>query len=333
MTRNQDALRKAAVLIAALDVDAADALLERMTPEQAGEIRRLLLELPVAELLDEQAVIGAFLDEHRGTKPEPVGVELSLSSTLRAAAMAPGRGEIDARPPFRFLHEAAVDDLGELLANEGPQTVAVVVSHLPADQAARTLAVLPEALQTEVVRRLAHLDEADPAVLREVELALERRLRRRLPLEGGRAFGVGAVKQILSEAAPENRQQWLANLSQEDPPLVAKLTRPSFTFDELGGLTDESLVLVFQTVDRPTAVAALAGSEPDFMNRLTALLPRAQAAQLRRAVDTLGPTRLSDVDAAQEATAHTAHELESLGRLTWRTSEPAATATREVLAA
>lgn len=313
MNQNQEALRKAAVLVGALDTAAADALLERMSPEQAAAIRRMLVEMADVGAGEEQAIIGEFLGrDATSSQPEASGVELELSGT------EPDHDDDRETIPFRFLHEAAKEDLGELLAGERPQTIAVVVSHLPPGQAAETLAALPRALQTEVVRRLARLDETDPLILREVEAGLERRFRRRVPLDGRRSVGVGAVRQILNVAAPETRQQWLTNLSRQDPPLAEKLTRPTFTFAELDRLTDESLALVFATVDDATAVAALAGCEPAFMSRLTTILPRARAQQLRRGVDTLGPTRLSDVDAAQEASARTAHDLEIQGRLTWR---------------
>lgn len=126
--------------------------------------------------------------------------------------------------------------------------------------AARTLARLPDELQTEVVRRLARLDEADPQVVHEVEAAFERRYRRQLPRrrQGGRRR---AVRRILEEAAPETRGQWLTTLGRNYSPLAVLLSREPVGFDELERLTDDSLSLV-HSVGEATAVAALAGCEP-----------------------------------------------------------------------
>lgn len=328
MNASHDNLRKAAVLVAALDVDAADAVLERLPPEHAALVRRMLVEMTDAAGDEEHAVIGEFL-----RRDDTGGVELELSTyRIPTTAPLPSVAALPEEPkPFRFLHEAAVEDLGELLAGERPQTVAVVVSHLPADQAAQTLAALPDALQTEVMQRLARLDETDPMVLREVEAGLERRFRGRFSHAGRRAAGVGAVRQILNEATVDVRRQWLTNLSRNDPRLAAKLTRPTFTFAELDRLTDVALRMLFATVAEATAAVALAGADLAFAQRVAAVLPPVQAAKLQRAVDTLGPTRLSDVDAAQDEIVQAARELETQGRLEW--SDAAGREYRPALAA
>lgn len=320
MNTNQENLRKAAVLVAALDADAADAVLERLPPNHAALVRRLLVEMADVAGDEQSTVIGEFLG-----RDETGGVELELSTYRMPTAAVPPTpvppasvsAVSEAPLPFRFLHEAAVEDLGELLSGERPQTVAVVVSHLPADQAAQTLAALPDALQTEVMQRLARLDETDPLVLHEVEAGLERRFRGRFSQAGRRAAGVGAVRQILNEATADVRRQWLTNLSRNDPRLAEKLTRPTFTFAELDRLTDAALRTLFTTVAEPTAAVALAGADLAFAQRVATILPPAQAAKLQRAVDTIGPTRLSDVDAAQDDIVLTARELETQGRLEW----------------
>lgn len=314
MNAKNENLRKAAVLVAALDADAADAVLERLPVEHAALVRRMLVEMTDAAGDEEQAVIGEFLG-----RDESGGVELELS-TYRMPSTLPlpsAAAPLSEPVPFRFLHEAAVEDLGELLAGERPQIVAVVVSHLPADQAAQTLAALPGALQTDVMQRLARLDETDPEVLREVEAGLERRFRGRFSQAGRRSAGVGAVRQILNEATADVRRQWLTSLSRNDPRLAEKLTRPSFTFAELDRLTDAALRMLVMSVAEATAAVALAGADLGFAERVAAVLPPAQAAKLQRAVDTLGPTRLSDVDAAQDEIVQTARELETQGRLEW----------------
>jgi flagellar motor switch protein FliG len=314
MNVKNENLRKAAVLVAALDANAADAVLERLSADHAALVRRMLVDMTDAAGDEEQTVIGEFLGRN-----EAGGVELELSTYRQpqTAASLP-LGPLPEEPqPFRFLHEAAVEDLGELLAGERPQIVAVVVSHLPADQAAQTLAALPAALQTEVMQRLARLDETDPVVLREVEAGLERRFRGRFSQAGRRSAGVGAVRQILNEATADVRRQWLTSLSRNDPRLAEKLTRPSFTFAELDRLTDAALRTLLMSTAEATAAVALAGADLGFAERVAAVLPPVQAAKLQRAIDTLGPTRLSDVDAAQDAIVQAARELETQGRLEW----------------
>lgn len=305
-------LRKAAVLVAALDSAGADALLERLPPEQAALVRRTLVELPDVAADEEAAVIEEFF--RRGGVASPTVVE-----SVEYAPSQTVTGDGDAT--FEFLHAAPVEDLGELLAGERPQVVAVVVSHLPAEQAARVVAILPNELQTEVVRRLARLDDTDPMILREVEAGLARRFQRRFPLDGRRTAGVGAVKRIFDEAGPAMRRQWLTGLSRQDPRLAEHLTQPTFGFTDLSRLTDDSWRLLLDTTDEAVVSAALAGAEPEFAVDVARRLPRADARRLQQSIDTLGPTRLSDLDAAQDELVRIARELELQGRLEWRNAD------------
>src|SRR5439155_15666280 len=117
------------------------------------------------------------------------------------------------RPPFRFLHETEFESLAPFLKREHPQTIAVVISHLPPDRSGEMLAQLPPALQTDVIRRLVDLDETDPRVLAEVERGLESWLSEQVRHRRRRAAGLAAVPAIL-EAQPTNaRRQLMTKLT------------------------------------------------------------------------------------------------------------------------
>lgn len=325
MTLNPEQLRKAAVLIAALDADGADAVLDRISPEHAALIRRTLIELPDVAADEESAVIGEFF-RSGGVEAEPIADDVTYEPSATAS--------FGAVAPFHFLHDTAVEDVAELLADERPQIAALVISHLPAEQASQTVAALPDDLQAEVVRRLARLDETDPEILREVEAALERRHRGRFPAAGRRLVGVGAVRRIMDEASPEMRRQWLTSLALQDPRLAANLTQPTFTFADLTLLSDDSWRLLLDKVGPETTTAALAGADPEFAADVARRLPRADARRVQLSIDSLGPTRLSDLDAAQETLVRTAREMEMQGRLEWLDgADASAAAASQIVAA
>jgi len=318
MGGNDERLRKAAVLVSALDADSADALLDRMPPTQAGMIRRMLVELLDIDTAEQEVLMAEFVGRPIGTAVEAEGgVSLELSSRLNDASNDSATAAKRSPPTFRFLHDASDEDLLELLKGERPQTVAVVVSHLPSQRAAEVLAMLPDALQGDVVRRLARLDETDADVLDDLEKGLEQRFRRRQPSAGGRLAGVGAVKGILDDASPDQRRSLLSTIARQDPKLASRLTRSTVTFDVLTNLTDASLRTLCETADHEALVVALAGGELDFTRRIVGVLPRMRASKLQSAIDSLGPTRLSDVELAQEEIVHTARFLENSGRLAW----------------
>ncbi|MGC3966684.1 MAG: FliG C-terminal domain-containing protein [Pirellulales bacterium] len=313
MAAQSEQLRKAAMLVAALDDATADLLLDRLDPNQAGLVRRVLVQLDDVEPMAQAEIVAEFVGcEPRGLDEAVRPAEVRDPEPVRYGAAAYGAAAYGAGiysdagrrvpavdVPFRFLHEAPGEDLSDLLAGEHPQTVAVVLSHLPPQRAADAIAALSPTMQADVLRRLARLDETDAATLREVEDTLQRRFRNRFRDDSGRVAGVGAVQNILSEAAPDVRRTLLAGISRQDPELAVRLTKPTLptlNFADLLKLADVTLRTLCDEADAEVLAVALAGADLHYTDRFVAVLPRVRGLQLRRAIDTLGPTRLSDVE-------------------------------------
>ncbi|MBI3838468.1 MAG: hypothetical protein HY288_11115 [Planctomycetia bacterium] len=326
MRRKHRHLRKAAILVASLDHEHAESLIRQMAPAQSDALRRAVDRLgeidPVEqnEVLEEFFRIGPLVPDK-----QPSGIELdsSLPKQLSISASAdpmppPEWRSGQAAVPFRFLHEASAQSLAPFLKREHPQTIAVVISNLPADRAAEILAGLPADLQVEVARRLVDLDETDPEVLREVERGLESWLCEQVRSNRRRTAGLTALHNILGAASPRTKQHILANLSNGDRPLANKKTaspQPSLSFAELEHLNSASLTVVLHHAQPELLVLALAGAGPEFAERVFDLFPAEEAAALRAALRNLGPTRLSDVEQAQQELAELAHQLEARGEI------------------
>src|SRR4051812_42945744 len=177
-------LRKAAVLISALDEPTADAILQQMSPDDAAKVRSALIELDEIPADEQQQVLTAFL--HQQQAPAPAAstasddVSLEIDPQLEAAAADPPlfrplASNVE-ESPFDFLHHVDPKALAVVLSREHPQTVAVVVAQLAAEQAAIVLQELPAALATDALERVAWLDELSP----EIQVDLARGLRQQL---------------------------------------------------------------------------------------------------------------------------------------------------------
>jgi flagellar motor switch protein FliG len=325
MTSSPRSLRKAAILVASLDAQHAAALLGQMSGGQAAAVRRAIESLgeidpdEECEVIEEFFRIGPLLPDE-----DPSGIELDAplpaSMTEGLSPESPlAESALRASAPFRFLHEAPPGKLVPFLAREHPQTIAVVISHLPADRAAEILAHLSADLQIEVARRLADLEETDPEVLREVERGLESWLCGEMAGESRQSPGVGALANILGAAHPKARHNILSNLARHDPALAGKLEVPAGpppSFGDLERMDSESLAVVLHHAEPELLVLALAGTTPRFAQRAMELFRSDQAAALRAALCNLGPTRLSDVEEAQTRLAELARQLELRGEIT-----------------
>jgi len=319
-------LRKAAVLVASLDEENAEAILRQMSPGQAHALREAVANLGEIDPSEQNEVIheffriGPLLPDK-----QPAGIELDgqLPKYL-ADSPAPAEASRSEKPraahgsPFRFLNEASAQSLGPFLEREHPQTIAVVISHLPSERAAELLAGLSAELQIEVARRLVDLDETDPEVLREVEQGLESWLSDQARSNQRRAAGITALNNILGAASPWAKQSILANLSLHDRHLVSRIKtvqHSPLTFAQLEHLDPASLTVVLHHADHELLVLALAGANADFAERVFELFPERESDLLRAHLRALGPTRLSDVEEAQQALVELAGELEVRGEI------------------
>ena len=334
-------LRKAAILVASLDVQTADKILDQMPDEQAAQVRRMMVELGDLDPQEQRHVIDEFFRQGPARPvlarqaPEAAdaagGVELDPDLARRLDAetspaprrVAPERIAADSisretsEPPFRFLSEAHSARITPFLAGEHPQTIALVISHMPPQRAAGVLATLDGQLQADVLRRLTDLDETDPEITREVERGLESRILEQARSERRRAAGLGAVAGILEAAEPATKRTLLANLARHARPLAERLhpRASEFDFDDLERLDDAALARVFAAADTELTVLALAGAAPSLVERLLAPLSPSERRQFARAIENPGPMRLSDVAEAQRQIAELARRLAFEGEL------------------
>jgi len=230
------ALRKAAILVSALDTLQADLLLEQMGETQSARVREAIMELRDVPDLERDQVLGEFLaGGRRHPHSDDSGIEIddSLARRFASAAQAgapPAAVETPPQetppqeiPPFRFLHEMECGHLAVHLQREHPQTIAVVVSHLAPDRAAELLAAWPPELQSDVIHRVARLDQTRPEVLQDIERELESLLTAHVQTAVRRSHGTQAVAAILRAMPSQDRRALLSEIAHSHADLASEL--------------------------------------------------------------------------------------------------------------
>ena len=217
--------------------------------------------------------------------------------------------------------DASTADLARGLAHEHAQTICLVMAHLPPRQAADLVQRLPPARQAEVLRRLAQLETAAPEVLHDLGEALQpcgftapggisEASGRSLPAEPGflpvaearPEYGAAGRTRSRSRAVPSpNRSPACAAEAGEPPPLAE--------FEDLVRLDDAALARVFGAAEPETVLLALSGANRDLIDRIVRHLPSSTGRTLRRQLESLGPTRLRDIELAQQQLAELAGQM------------------------
>ncbi len=254
-----DLLRKAAVLISAIDAKTADALLDQMTPQQAARVRAAVMDLDDVSAEEQQQVLREFAQSQRPVATASTdGVELDESllrrltapETLQLASPAtqPVAAELAVNDHFRWLAQIPLALLSRRLCSERAQVIAVVVAHLPPARAAEFLGQLPNLLQAEVAQCLIYRDAADPVMELEMEQALRVQLADELHDEQRRIRGMATLETIVAAAAPEQREGLIHRLAHRDHDLARRFL--AFHNDEVNlgkRATDEGPVSMDDT--------------------------------------------------------------------------------------
>jgi len=231
MTRTPpDPLMKAAILVASLDAESADALLEHVEPELETRIRNAVMQLDNIDPDQQQHVIQEFVNRRPTPIDDmPTGVELDPSLARKLAdeiEQSPDRIQAaeQTATPFASLHDVAPRVLADRLIREHPQTIAIVTAHLPARHAAEMLHHLPDHLQTEVLMRIARFNDPAPEIIHDLESEMESLLEHRDEVPGTTETGVQTVAAILRSSPATERQCWVDRLAAHDASLLQSLT-------------------------------------------------------------------------------------------------------------
>jgi len=311
-------LRKAAIFIDCLDAKTADLVLDRLPRDYADQVRTTWMALGRIPLEERERVIQEFMKTTGRSSPEKVpasaaeseweGTELVLQSSGQSDEKA--LEDNDATTPFRLLREAEADKLVGILQGERPQTIALVLAHLPPQQAGAVLVRFTPATQVEIVRCLISLEETDPEVLREVDRALESKLSQLVAIQRRRIAGITAVNGIVRNSQEHVSQRILENLAKLAPELAERLVPvPPIDFNHFIRFDESALATIFEKADDDLVILSLWGAPLSLVEKVLAQFPTWRAEMIRRQLADLGPVRLRDVEEARRRLAEHARNL------------------------
>ena len=218
--------------------------------------------------------------------------------------------------PFEFLRRADARQVLSFLQDEHPQTVALVVAHMRADQAAIVISGMPDELQADVAHRVAVMETTSPDVVRRVEAILERKLSSVLQsTDASAAGGLKPLVDIINHADRATERLILEGLERRDPALAEEVRSQMFMFEDITTLDDRSVQLVLRSVDSKELATALKGVSQDVRGKIMANVSERAAANLTDEIDLMGAVRLSTVEEAQAKIIATIRSLEESGQI------------------
>ena len=314
--------QKAAILLVSLGAEASAEVFRHLRQE---EIDELTLEIAgIGHITPErkQAVMEEFYEAALAQEYIAEGGLEYARAVLDKALGNDRADEVMARlsasiqvSPFEFLRRTDAGQILNVISNEHPQTVALILAYLPTETAAQVVSQLPDDLQAEVAMRIALMDRTAPEVIREIERVLERKLSAVLTQDFTSAGGLRALVDVLNQVDRSTERTILDSLDEQNAELAEEVRRMMFLFEDIVTLDDRSIQQVLREVDMKDLAVALKGAPDEVKNRIFGNMSDRAAAILREDLEFMGPVRMREVEEAQQQVVAIIRRLEEAGRI------------------
>jgi flagellar motor switch protein FliG len=216
---------------------------------------------------------------------------------------------------FDTLQKADPQQLAKFIHNEHPQTIALILSHLNASQAAGLLISLPPELRADVALRMANLDQISPEIISKIAAIIGQKLKSLGELSRESYGGVRAVSEMFNRLDSATSKEILEAIEQNNPNLVETIRHLMFVFEDLLLVTQEAIKEVLGKVDRKILTVALKGTSEQLRNHFLQGMSQRGAEMLKEDMDALGPVKIKEVEAAQQQIIAVVRQLEAEGTI------------------
>lgn len=322
MATDLTGVKKAAILLLSLEQDEAAELLKRLPAEAMEEVSREIASMGEVSLATRTTVFGEFYNlalansylSEGGLEYAKALLKKSLDEKDAERVIKQVTSQVQTTP-FSFLQKAESENLLTFIQDEHPQTIALILAHLPSQKASEILVGLPSQKQIEVVKRVANMEQTNPEVIKEVERGLEHRLSDIVSQTFEKAGGVDTVAEILNLADRSTEKGIMEGLEAEDPDLVEQIRRLMFVFEDILLVNDKGIQAVLKEVDNEELSLALKTASQELKDKIFKNMSERAAQLIAEDMQYMGPVRVSDVESAQQKIVDVVRRLEDAGEI------------------
>lgn len=213
------------------------------------------------------------------------------------------------------LRKADPQQLGNMLRNEHPQTIALILAHLEPAHTASVLKEIESGVGVEVIYRMARMEKISPEMLQLIERSLASETDLQVTQGMSASGGPHAVAAVLNLVVPSLEKDLLERLQQRDAELCEQVKNLMFMFEDIIGLDDRSVQRLLREVDTKELALALKAASEELRKRIMGAMSTRAVEALREEMDFLGPVRVRDVETAQTKIVAQVRLLEEAGEI------------------
>lgn len=217
--------------------------------------------------------------------------------------------------PFGLARKADSRQLLNIITNEHPQTIAVILCYLQKEKAGQILSELPTELQIDVAYRIASMSNTSPIMIKEIEKVLDTKLSSVVRSDMTAAGGIDTLVNILNQVDRSTEKNITEGLGKNNAQLAEKIKDSMFVFEDIINLGDVSIQRILRDVDAKELSLALKGCSEEVSEAIFRNQSKRASASLKEDIEFLGPVRLVDVEKAQQKIVSVIRKLDETGEI------------------
>lgn len=321
--QNLTGVQKAAILFITLGPEASAHIIKKLPEREIQKITFEIANITSVKPDERQEILDEFIEMNQA-KDYLIEGGIEYARTLLGKALGNQRaGEILDKVteatqqfrPFSIARKADAHQLLNVIQNEHPQTIALVLCYLQPDKSAQILSSLPEELQAEVAYRVATMSNTSPMVVKEIEKVLDSKLSSVIRTESAISGGIPALVDILNQVDRTTEKNITESLEREDAELAEKIKESMFVFEDIITLDDVSVQRILREVDTKELALALKGCSEAVQELIFRNQSKRAATALKEDMEFLGPVRLMDVEKSQSKIVSIIRRLDEAGEI------------------
>lgn len=217
--------------------------------------------------------------------------------------------------PFDFIRKADASQILNVIHNEHPQTIALVLSYLDPKQSAVILTDLPSQRQTEIIGRIAGMGNTSPEYVKEAERILERKLTSMGYMDQIAVGGIDAIVGIVNSLDRGTEKHILESLDEQDSELAEEIRKRLFVFEDIAKLSNQAIQRTLKEINNTDIAIALKMATEEVANVIFSNISKRLQEMIKDDMEVMGPVRVRDVEEAQQKIVNVIRRLEDEGEI------------------
>lgn len=316
-------VQKAAILFITLGPETSANIIKKLPESEIQKITYEIANISSVKSEQKQEILQEFIEMNKA-KDYLVegGIEYAKNLLSRALGSQRAMEILDKVTeatqqfrPFAIARKADASQLLNIISDEHPQTIALILCYMQPEKAGQIISELPEDIQGDVAFRIATMNSTSPVVVKEIEKVLDSKLSSVVKSDMKVIGGVQTIVDILNQVDRTTERNIMDNMEKENAELAEKIKESMFVFEDIVTLDDVSIQRVLREVDAKDLSLALKGCSEEVANVIFRNQSKRAAASLKEDMEFLGPVRIMDVEKAQMSIVGIIRRLDEAGEI------------------